>query len=134
MMEDIVKSVLIQAPIDKVWDALTAAGSIAKWMGEPVKSDLHAGGKYAYFGDATTGRYTVVEPPHRLEYTWRQSEWPSEWSDSIVKWELKPDKQGTEVHLVHQHFPNESERSGHDEGWDTYWLEPMKKWLEDNAG
>jgi uncharacterized protein YndB with AHSA1/START domain len=132
-MSEVVKSVFIQAPIDKVWVALTAAESIASWMGGPVKSDLCRGGKYAYFGGETTGRYTVVEPPYRLEYTWRQSEWPAEWSDSTVKWELQPDEKGTVVHLVHDHFPNESERSDHDQGWDTYWLEPMKEWLEGKA-
>ena len=132
-MSEVIKSVIIQAPLDQVWTALTAADSIASWIGGPVKSDLRPGGKYAYFGGETTGRYTVVEPPHRLEYTWRQSEWPAEWSDSSVKWELKPDKEGTAVRLVHEHFPNESERSGHAEGWDLYWLEPMKEWLEDNA-
>jgi len=133
-MDEVIKSVFIKAPIDKVWTALTDADTISSWMGGAVKSDLRPAGKYAYFGDVTTGRYIVVEPPYRLEYTWRQSEWPSEWSDSTVKWELKPDEKGTAVHLVHEHFPNESERSGHDEGWDTYWLEPMKDWLEDNVG
>jgi uncharacterized protein YndB with AHSA1/START domain len=132
-MSEIIKSVTIQAPIDQVWAALTAADAIASWMGGPVTSDLRPGGKYAYFGGETTGRYTVVEPPHRLEYTWRQSEWPAEWSDSTVKWNLKLNKTGTTVHLVHEHFPNESERSGHDEGWDIYWLAPMKEWLEANV-
>ena len=132
-MEEIIKSVVIQAPIEKVWAALTVADSIAGWMGGSVKSDLRPGGKYAYFDGSTTGRYAVVEQPHRLEYTWRQSEWPVEWSDSMVKWELKSEGKGTAVHLVHQGFPNESERSSHDDGWDTYWLEPMKAWLEKKA-
>jgi uncharacterized protein YndB with AHSA1/START domain len=133
-MSTVTKSVIIQAPIDQVWAALSAADTISSWMGGLVKSDLRPGGKYAYFGGETTGRYTIVDPPHRLEYTWRQTEWPAEWSDSTVKWELKADEKGTHVDLVHEHFPNESERSGHDEGWDTYWLGPMKEWLEGKAG
>ena len=132
-MSYVTKSVIIQAPIEKVWAALTAADAISGWMGGPVKSDLRPGGKYAYFEGATTGRYTLVEQPQRLEYTWRQSEWPAEWSDSTVKWELKPEGKGTSVLLVHDNFPNESERSSHDEGWDLYWLESMKEWLEKDA-
>ena len=133
-MSTVLKSVIIEVPIDQVWAALTAAETISSWMGGPVESDLRLGGTYAYFGGETTGKYTVVEPLHRLEYTWRQSEWPAEWPDSTVKWDLKPDEKGTAVQLVHEHFPNESERDGHDEGWEVYWLDPMKKWLEDNAG
>jgi hypothetical protein len=29
-------------------------------------------------------------------------------------------------------IPNKEERDGHDEGWDIYFLKPMKEWLESN--
>jgi uncharacterized protein YndB with AHSA1/START domain len=132
-MSTVNKTINIAAPREKVWAALTDAETIASWMGGEVQSDLRPGGKYVYFEGATTGRYTVVEKPSRLEYTWRQSEWPSEWSDSTVKWVLRPDGKGTAVQLVHERFPNESEYYGHDEGWDLYWLEPMKEWLESSS-
>ena len=109
---------------------LTNAEEIAAWMGGEIESDLRPGGKYAYFEGETTGKYTLVESPQRLEYTWRQSNWEDGWADSIVRWRLKPSGEATEVSLVHEDFPNEDERSGHDEGWDLYWLDPMKEWLE----
>jgi hypothetical protein len=49
-----------------------------------------------------------------------------------VRWELSAalgDK-GTLVHLTHSQFPNAEERDGHDEGWDDYFLGPMKEWVE----
>lgn len=131
-MTDIGKTILIAAPIEKVWDALTDPKSIGAWMGDEdsITVDLKVGGLYALFGGETTGAFTRIEKPHRLEYTWRQSSWHSAWTDSIVRWELTPDGDGTRVHLIHAQFPNAEEREGHDEGWDVYWLEPMREWLE----
>lgn len=132
-MPDVTKTIIIHAPIQLVWEALTDADTIAAWMGGSVKSDQIPGGEYAYFEGATTGKYRIIQKPYRLEYTWRQEEWPEEWTDSMVKWELKTNQDGTIVNLVHDCFPNEVERIGHDDGWDLYWLEPMKDWLESNS-
>lgn len=131
MPAQIKKHLTIAAPIQKVWAALTDAKSIGAWMGDDaVKSTLRKGGGYALFGGETTGKFTVIKKPTRLEYTWRQHEWKKEWADSVVRWELKAKGEGTEVRLTHSKFPNQKERDGHDEGWDVYWLKPMKKWLE----
>lgn len=134
-MSDIEKNVRIAAPIEKVWAALTDPEAIRGWMGEDskVEVDLEVGGCYQLFGGDTTGKFTHVSRPHTLEYTWRQGEWKKAWPDSVVRWELKRSGKGTQVHLTHDTFPNQTERDGHDEGWDTYWLEPMKDWLESKA-
>ena len=132
-MPSVRKSLTIAAPPAQVWAALTSPKAIAAWMGGPVTSNPRAGGRLALFGGATTGRYTLVEKPARLEYTWRQAEWPAEWADSRVRWTLKATRAGTRVTLTHDRFPNEAERQGHSEGWDVYWLEPMRRWLEGAA-
>ncbi len=44
---------------------------------------------------------------------------------------VEPVEVGTRVHLTHDRFPNVDERDSHDEGWDVYWLSPMKDWLEE---
>jgi uncharacterized protein YndB with AHSA1/START domain len=131
-MADIEKKIRIAAPIDNVWDALTDATSIRGWMGDDdtVAVELRVGGHYQFFGGETTGVFTVIEKPKNLAYTWRQREWHKDWPDSLVSWELMPDGQETQVLLTHSQFPNTAERDGHDEGWDIYFLGPMKKWLE----
>jgi hypothetical protein len=43
---------------------------------------------------------------------------------------LKKSRKGTKVALTHSTFPNQHERDSHDEGWDVYFLGPMKEWLE----
>lgn len=132
-MFKVTKKLTIAAPVAKVWAALTRPKDIEAWMGGPVKVSLKVGGRYALFGGETTGTFTQVEKPNTLEYTWRQADWPTEWADSHVRWELNPTKTSTQVRLTHDQFPNKAERDGHDEGWDVYWLEPMKKWLEGKA-
>ncbi len=132
-MFKVAKKVTIAAPVAKVWTALTSPRAIEAWMGGPVKVSLKVGGQYAFFDGETTGQFTRIEKPNTLEYTWRQAGWPDEWADSQVRWELNPTKTGTQVRLTHDQFPNKDERDGHDEGWDSFWLEPMKKWLEAKA-
>lgn len=133
-MSFVAKTLIIQAPIERVWAALTGPLVISAWMGGEVQSDPHPGGKFVYFDGQTTGRYTLVEEPYRLEYTWRQSTWPTDWPDSSVRWRLRRMPEGTDLQLVHDNFPNLEECESHHEGWDRYWLEPMKAWLEqDNS-
>lgn len=131
-MNTVEKTVRIEAPIENVWATLTDPEAIQGWMGEDsaVKVDLRVGGGYELFGGQTTGKFTQINPPGALEYTWRQSEWAADWPDSVVQWRLEAAEAGTLVHLAHLDFPNEAEREGHAEGWDVYWLEPMKEWLE----
>jgi len=42
--------------------------------------------------------------------------WPKAWADSLVRWQLKPVGERTQVRLTHCQFPNDDERDGHDEG------------------
>lgn len=133
-MTDIEKKLHIAAPIANVWAALTDPAAIGGWMGSNgLKFELKPGEKYAFFGGETTGKLTEVAAPRVLEYTWRQSSWKKSWRDSVVRWELRRDHGGTKVRLSHRRLPNKEERDGHDEGWDRYWLGPMKVWLESKS-
>ena len=135
-MAEIEKHIHIEAPVEAVWAALTEPADIMAWMGEDseVAVDLKVGGHYQFFYGATTGTFAEIEAPRRLAYTWRQMEWQSHWPDSVVGWTLTPNGRGTEVHLTHENLPNASEQDGHDQGWDLYWLNPMKDWLEAPSG
>jgi len=131
-MQPIIKDRLILAAPQAVWAALTEPQAIRAWMGEDstVEIDLRPGGAYRLFSGETSGTIQSLEPGTRLTYTWRQGEWPAEWGDSLVDWTLTPAKGGTLLHLVHDRFPNEQEREGHDEGWDLYFLDPLQEILE----
>jgi len=130
---DIEKNVVIDAGIVDVWNALTEPAAIGSWMGDgSVKADLKKGGAYEIFSGDTTGYFTDIEKPNVLEYSWRMSEWDDKWADSLVRWELHPYGKKTKVRLTHVNLPTKEERDSHDQGWDVYFLEPMKSWLESN--
>jgi uncharacterized protein YndB with AHSA1/START domain len=125
------KEIVIKAPVGKVWAALTDPEAIGAWMDDDsIKVVLKVGGKYALFGGVTTGKFTAVEKPSALEYTWRQGEWEKSEPDTLVRWELKPEGKKTRLRLVHSGFDDRKGRDDHDEGWDVYFLDPMKEWLE----
>src|SRR5262245_30732218 len=112
-MSEVEKNITIAAPIDRVWEALTDPEAIGEWMlDEEVRVDLRPGGAYAFFDGQTTGEFTQIRPQTLLEYTWRQSEWPSDYTDSLVHWELQPDGNSTHIYLLHSNFPNDDERNG----------------------
>ncbi len=132
-MSFIAKTLLIRAPIERVWAALTSPSLISAWMGGEVQSDLHPGGRYAFFNGQTTGHYTLIEAPYRLEYIWRLSTWPAGWPDSSVRWRLRRLPDGTDLQLVHDNFPDPHERQRQDVDWELHWLGPMKAWLEQDS-
>lgn len=130
-MTDIERTITLATSPANVWAALTDPRIIGQWMeDEAVSVELRVGGRYTFFGGATTGAFTRIAPQAALEYTWRQAEWQPAWPDSRVRWELSPAGTQTLVKLTHSHFPNMLERDSHAEGWDLYWLGPMSRWLE----
>jgi uncharacterized protein YndB with AHSA1/START domain len=135
MRSAIVREITVRAPAARVWAALADSATIASWMDdESARIDPRPGGEFQFFDGTTTGHVVRIEPPRELEYTWRQSEWPTEWSDSKVAWELEPiGAAATRLKLKHSDFPNEAELASHDEGWDSYWLGPMVGHLESQA-
>jgi uncharacterized protein YndB with AHSA1/START domain len=97
----IVRTVVeIDAPPDRVFEALTDARELAEWWGEgdprvlDSESDVRPGGTWRVrtidrdgaehtFG----GEYRVVDPPHRLEQSWQSSD---DAEPSLVRYDLEP--------------------------------------------
>jgi uncharacterized protein YndB with AHSA1/START domain len=130
-MQNIHKSELIAAPIDRVWAALTDAQTVGTWMKDTsVEIDLQISGEYKIFSGSIAGLFLQILPPTELAYTWKPVKSRRRWRDSVVEWKLAPEGDGTRVNLVHRDLPNQTERDSHDDGWDIFWLWPMKAWLE----
>ena len=114
----------VRAYLDELWPAslagdLTDAELMVRWMGQ--WADLHpkAGGVLAIDvnGVPIRGEYLVVEPPHRVVFSWGAAG-----SDVLaagsttVEIMLRPDGAGTVLELVHRGLPPE-ELPRHGIGW-----------------
>ncbi|MFN8223031.1 MAG: SRPBCC domain-containing protein [Gaiellales bacterium] len=118
---------VIAANVEEVWDAWTNVTVLADWItcgGRVVKADVRVGGEFElHIGPGSapervhTGRYLVVERPHRLELTWR-----SHWTDGESHLEVSLRKLGalTEITVVHSGLPSLAIEADHAEGWRDY--------------
>ncbi|PIO00258.1 hypothetical protein COT72_00955 [archaeon CG10_big_fil_rev_8_21_14_0_10_43_11] len=130
MAFSIKKEYTINAPIDAVWKALTNSKTLSSWQGQKCAQSTKVGGHVSLFDGATTGKILVFEPKKKLSYTWRQNTWDASWADSLVTYTLKEKKDKTTVVLSHTKLPNKQEVAGHKEGWDGYFFDLLKEFVE----
>jgi uncharacterized protein YndB with AHSA1/START domain len=91
----IVKEILLPAPREEVWEALTDPDRLADWFANDVELDLRPGGG-AHFrwdnGEERHATVTDVEPEERLAFEWED--------EGIVEFTLDDDVEGTRVTVV----------------------------------
>ena len=114
----------IDAPPDVVFEYFTDSEMYVRWMGLGADLDLRVDGEYTLSmpgGHKAMGRYLVVDPPHRLTFTWG---WEGN-SDLLpgsttVEITLVPDGDATIVRLRHSGLPTDELRQLHGQGWTRY--------------
>lgn len=135
----VVCEVQVAAPPERIFQALTSEDQLAQWWngeGGPcrVKSwsmDPRIGGTWrcvAYdpsgqmvvngFSEfETSGEIVEFDPPRGLAYTWRATFHSIPSHESIVRWELIPEGDGTLVRMTHRALKELPESSGYADGW-----------------
>jgi uncharacterized protein YndB with AHSA1/START domain len=101
-----------EAPRERVWRALTEPEELAGWLAE-AEIELRVGGSIVLKFDDGDERGTITElrEPELLAYTWNEGE-----TDSLVRFELEPDGDGTRLMLRHT-FEGEVDLSSYGGGW-----------------
>jgi uncharacterized protein YndB with AHSA1/START domain len=117
---------LLPAPIAEVFAAWTHPELMAQWLAPTgsaeVEADVRVGGQFRVTmiaGDVRlvhTGEYLVVDPPHRLSFTWR-SPYTGPGASQVDVF-LSARGSATRLILVHERLPDET-RSSHEGGWMT---------------
>lgn len=120
-LPDIRHTILLNAPISRVWEAVATSEGIAAWFMpntfQPVEGHefvLHAGP----FGDSPC-KVTVLDPPRRLSFDWGK--------DWTLTFELEEKGNQTEFTVIHGGWsadqvtefgqPHEVVRGNMDQGW-----------------
>jgi uncharacterized protein YndB with AHSA1/START domain len=119
---------IIRATPEKLFAAWTEPALITQWWGPEGVSCPHAeielrvGGQYRIanrFLDGSlvwiVGVFEVIEPPHRLIYTWRLESQARDPERVTVCFE--PRGTSTEVIVTHERIDDASTRTSHERGW-----------------
>jgi uncharacterized protein YndB with AHSA1/START domain len=126
---DLIVSRSLQAPPAAVWQAFTSAAALEEWFwpqrfGTTAEIDLRVGGRFRIAspraGIAVSGRYTAVQPPNHLSFTWQ---WDGETQESLVIVELGE----TGLVLTHRGL-DDAARESHVTGWSDC-LDRLPAWL-----
>ena len=118
------------APAEEVFDAWTNETVLRRWLhGDPewetptAEVDLRVGGRLrlvmrdpkAGEDHGASGEYTVVDPPHRLAFTWTWDDQESE--RQLIELEFTEHDARTTVRMTSYGLETEERRDGHEEGW-----------------
>lgn len=94
-LEDIKQTVVFDAPIDKVWNAVSTSEGIAKWF---MPNDFQPELGYEFHLQSPFGpspcKVTELDPPTKLSFTWDNDGW-------FVSFILKEVDAKTEFTLIH---------------------------------
>jgi len=128
----IVESIDIKAPIEAVFAAVTDPDQLPQWWGgdqygvDKMERDLRVGGAWRTFGTGrdgsrftVSGRYTVVDPPHAVEFTWAHDwhEAGTAPNETVVRYDLSEKAGVTTLRVTHSGFTDATDRDNHARGW-----------------
>ena len=95
--------------VERVWRAVTEPAELARWFVAEVPWTPAAGETFEAGGER--GRIEVLEPPHRLAWTWGVERY---------SFELTPDGEGCVLVFTHVFDPRLGPGWQHAAGWETY--------------
>jgi activator of HSP90 ATPase len=120
--------VLFNTSPERIYELLLETEQFSKMSGgAPTVISREEGGAFTVFGGKIVGRNIELVPNQRIVQAWRSAAWEAG-VYSVIKYELK--QQGSETLLVFEHtgFPD-SMREQIDNGWTSFYWEPMKKFF-----
>ena len=118
----------MNAPTEKVWQAITDKNQMKQWYFDLAEFKPEVGFEFSLLGGSEEQKYlhlckiTEVVPGKKLQYSWRYDQYPG---NSFVTFELFPDGVKTRLKLTHEGletFPTDNKdfaRSSFEAGW-TY--------------
>ena len=94
-------------PPSEVWTALTDPEALRQWFLPVERFEPRTGGAVEFLAGPSqmqiTGRILTWDPPRVLEHEWKIAARPQMpfGENAVIRWELRPDGDGTVLHLTH---------------------------------
>lgn len=140
MSHPIIVEQKINAPVYKVWKALTDKTEMQSWYFDIFDFEPQTGRIFNFYEPGNEKKYhhqgeiLEIVPNEKLKHSWMYPEFSDK--KTTVTWELKPDENGTLITLIHDnidHFNDLGEhfsRESFMEGWNGILKESLKPYLE----
>lgn len=140
MHENVKISVKVNAPVEKVWNALTDKEQMKKWYFDAPDFDAKVGNNFSFYGGDENEEYhhfceiVDVIPNQKLKHSWTYPEISKE--KTLVKWELQPENGGTMVTLTHkglealEHLGENFRVQSFQNGWTEILNNSLKNFVE----
>lgn len=132
----LVKEVLLNAPVERVWKALTDNKQMQAWYFDIADFKPEVGFEFSFTGQGSDVtdfvhlcRITAVEPERLLQHTWA---YEGRSGESVLTWELTADGDKTHLKLTHEGLHTFAAH-GKDFGRDSFnggWEEILNKSLK----
>lgn len=106
---------------EEVWSALTEPERLQRWLADVAEIELRVGGRFVLRWNESDGTHTddgkvrALETGRLLELDWT---YPGE-PDSVARFELRPDGDGTILVLDHRGLPPGA-IAGYGAGWHSH--------------
>jgi uncharacterized protein YndB with AHSA1/START domain len=133
-------SIIIEAPIEKVWEALTTPELIKRWFfGVDTETDWKAGSPIVHRGEyqgkpyEDKGNILHIEPPRLLVHShWSPVSGRPDAPETYqrVTWGLSEGEGGTELTIKEVNLPSEEAKATSVKSWRLV-LENLKRLLEE---
>lgn len=108
--DSIEREIVIDAPVQRVWDVLTGPAQMPEWFGGATATiDLQPGGGTVFRWDehgTFHGTIERIEPPHAFAFRWALTKdaTPRRGNSTLVEFTLTPEGGGTRLRVVESGF------------------------------
>ena len=140
LTEPLVKEVILDAPVSRVWQALTNKDELKQWCFEMNAFKPEVGFEFQFFGEKDGHKYLHLckvleaEPEKKMKWLWSYDNVPG---DTYVTFELFPQGEKTKLRLTHEgleKLPQDENyaRTNFAAGWDSILGKSLPKFLSGN--
>ena len=136
--EPLIKEVVLDAPISRVWKAITNKDDLSKWSFEMKEFKPEPGFEFQFYGEKDGVKYLhlcrviEIEKEKKMKWLWTYKDTEG---DTFVTFELFPEGEKTRLRLTHEgleNLPQDEKYAKHNfvAGWESLLNSSLKKFLE----
>ena len=135
----LVKEVILDAPVDRVWKAITDRDEMKQWYFDLKEFRPEPGFKFEFYGGEEGKQFlhlcTIkeVEVNKKLVHTWTYETHPE--AETLLTWDLFPEGNTTRLRLTHEgleKLPQDSDfaKDNFVQGWNEILDSSLKNYVE----